>query len=532
MKNVSKIVYYAAALCITAIGLIVAWPTMNQMPSYIHAWAQDDWYSIALGFQNNGFDFFHPETLIYNKQFPGWWMLDNGSTITSVDFPIHVYIVALFMKLFGTTAPWVFRCWTLIISLVGLYFLYLLGMRLTKSVVKSALIVLIVITSPVYAYYFNSYIPSAPSLALVFTGFWAYVRYVQENDRRFWHLAIATLGLAALIRTSQAVPFVAICCFELLRLTKDEDHKVTAKEYFSKFKKLLPSVIIVIVVILGYMAWNAHLKKTYGSLFLDHLEYPNGWEDVTDIFDNIRSRWKFHYFTELQHYVILLTMVVSVVFTVIFKKKVRRNSWLWLALIYSFGAMCFFVAMMRQYRDHDYYCLDSFFFPVVFIFIIGLRQLPNPKKWWTIGCSAAVLFLCIMMSIEVKDNIKNRRIGEDRTIVCAERYEKFGKWLDEKGIDRDVKILTIHAYSQNTPFIAMNRKGYTLMWCDQNIVDSTLNFKYDYISIEDQIFNNEFEFMYDVYSRFERIDGSDEVSLCKLHDTVFCKTADEFFKNK
>ena len=87
---------------------------MDEYPTHIHAWAEQDHYALALGFINNGFDLFHPETMIYNKQFPGWWQEPSATTITSADFPIHEYIVALLMKLFGTTSPWVFRLWTLL----------------------------------------------------------------------------------------------------------------------------------------------------------------------------------------------------------------------------------------------------------------------------------------------------------------------------------------------------------------------------------------------------------------------------------
>ena len=57
-------------LLIVAAALFIEWDYMNEYPSHIHAWAEQDHYALSIGFLNNGFDFFHPETLIYNKQFP------------------------------------------------------------------------------------------------------------------------------------------------------------------------------------------------------------------------------------------------------------------------------------------------------------------------------------------------------------------------------------------------------------------------------------------------------------------------------
>ena len=59
-----------AMLLIVAAALFIEWDYMNEYPSHIHAWAEQDHYALSIGFLNNGFDFFHPETLIYNKQFP------------------------------------------------------------------------------------------------------------------------------------------------------------------------------------------------------------------------------------------------------------------------------------------------------------------------------------------------------------------------------------------------------------------------------------------------------------------------------
>ena len=69
----------------------------------------------------------------------------------------------------------------------------------------------------------------------------------------------------------------------------------------------------------------------------------------------------------------------------------------------------------------------------------------------------------------------------------------------------------------------MNRKGYTLMFDDEKTVNNVIGFDYDYIIIEDEVFNNKFEQQKHVLSHLERIDGNGKISLCMMRDTIQIK---------
>lgn len=510
-----------AATVILTLGLTLALPTINSFPAFIHAWSQSDWYSLAIGFQNNGFDLFHPETLIYNKQYPGWWAVDNGDTLTSVDFPIHNYIVALLMNLFGTTAPWVFRGWTLLCSLAGAWFIYQIGRRLTGSVLKAIAVVMVYMTAPVYAYYFASYLPCAPSMALVAAGLWAYVCHWQEGRQRYWHLAMALLAMAALVRTSQLVVLVAVCLFEVLRIIRKEERIGT---------KWL-SLIAALGAIAAYHLWNNHLSSQHGTLFLSTLDPPQSWSDVGDILDNIRERWQWSYFSRLQHWLIAITIGLAAI-TLLRGKKGANGSTAfgWLGAIWWVGELCFFVAMMGRFKDHDYYFLDSLFLPCIFLFIMALRALPNhrgilSKAALTVGLVA----LGIVMLNHARRSNEGRCTTDDRAYQCSVNYEGADKWLDELGISRDARILSVFSYPQNSPFIQMGRKGYTLMWFDKEIVDAALEFPFDYAVVEDEVFRMCFEPHTRLLGRLQRIAGNGHLSLCTLADSIVNPTADDFF---
>ncbi|HSH67032.1 MAG TPA: glycosyltransferase family 39 protein, partial [Bacteroidia bacterium] len=166
-----------AFLLIVIIGIILQYNYIDEFPRFIHAWAQSDRYSIALGFVNNHLNLFKPETFVLNHQFPNEWMSPSNSSITAVDFPIHEYIIAIFMKLFGSTAVWIFRVYTLIYSFVGLFFLYKLAYLVTKNYYKAVFLIVFAATSPVFVYYQSGFLPTIPSFANVVIGIYLYCKY-------------------------------------------------------------------------------------------------------------------------------------------------------------------------------------------------------------------------------------------------------------------------------------------------------------------------------------------------------------------
>lgn len=526
--------YFATAIVFVFISLILCGRTLRTFPAYIHAWAQSDWYAIAQGFVNNGYDLFHPETMIYNKQFPGTWSEAYETTITSADFPIHEYIVALLMGLTGSRGPWVFRCWTLAVSLMGLWFLFLAFKRLTKSWTKSTGLTLMAIASPVYAYYMAGFIPSIPSLALVMAGLWAYIKYYQENRCSYWHLAIGLLTLAAMIRTSQLVVLVAVCGFELLRVIRKE----------STFWNKLPSVVIGFAAIGGYMLWNAHLKAEHGTLFLSSLMPPRNGEDWEWVIETVRERWLYSYYGLLQQIVIavvaagaLITLAVRRFRQKEFRKEGQqeRLSLSWLVAIWLVGEAMFVVAMWRQFSDHDYYILDSLWLPVLVTTGLIVSQWKIQKRAWKIAEGTVCALLCGLMVWNARTEIDKRNSGWDLAMINIWHYQDSDKWLDELGVSRDAKILSLVSYPQNSPFLMMGRKGYSVMWFGEDQMDVSyltqhaLKFPFDYIVVEDYAVREYFERYNPFMSRIVRLEGTGELSLCTLADTVVNQTADNFF---
>lgn len=137
-----------------------------------HAWAMADHFALSLGFLDNGFDFFHPQTYCLNPQFApekatekstAYWSVFPKSPkgITAVDFPIHAYIVAGLMKLLDTRSPAIYRMYMLLLSLVGLFYLFKTILLATRSFAKGLFVILFVLLAPTYGYYAVGFLPSA-----------------------------------------------------------------------------------------------------------------------------------------------------------------------------------------------------------------------------------------------------------------------------------------------------------------------------------------------------------------------------------
>ena len=529
------VVTVIAIITILCLGLFFGLPNLNDFPTYIHAWAQSDWYALALGFQNNGYDFFHPETLLYNKQYPNIWCYDCGDAITPANMPLHGYIIALLMKLFGTTAPWVYRGWTLVCSIIGLWFLFLLCRRLTLSGWKALIVLLTALTSPLYVYYFANFLPSAPALALVMEGLWAYIYYWQEKKTGYWHLSIALLTLATLTRTSQAVALVAVCCFELIRIVRKET------TLWSK----VPAVAIGVMAIGGFLLWNKHLRLEHGSIFLNELMPPRSIEDIRLVWQHICESWKYSYFGRMQQWMLMAITLLALTIAILRKttKKVQKTNTRQtpislLLAIWTFGEILFVIALWSQFAYHDYYFLDSLWLPILIWLALALNPIPTPKS--VLGIAATLTITVLIAGAcfnEAKHTLKARHSGYDMASVCYHNYLGSDIWLDQQGVSRDAHIASVASYPQNSPLILMGRKGYSIMWFGADadvsvIARSARLFAADYFIIENYLVPDYFEQFSELLKYMQPVAENEHLTLCILSDTIVNTCANDFLQKR
>jgi hypothetical protein len=495
------------------IGLIIIYQYkyINEFPSHIHAWAQSDRYALSMGFLNNGLNFFKPEMFIYNHQFPGKWAVPSGTTITAVDFPIHDYIPALLMKISGNCSPWIFRLYILFFSFIGLFYLYKLAKSISGNKFIALFIVLFAATSPVFVYYQGGFLPTIPSLVNAMIGIYYYHFYLKEESKKNFWLAIFFLSFAALSRTTFAIPLIAIVATEFIRFLRKETDAIS---------KILP-VFISFAFIIVYLIYNAQLRKNYGSNFLNHILPPENFEQFYEILKAISNRWIFQYFS-LTHYLVFLGMIFLFIISIIRKGVNFKNANLnfpLFSIIYFAGSCLFSLLMFRQFSDHDYYFLDTFFLPVILIFIILFssvaKKLNNRNN---LIYSLSIAFASVILIVHpVKTQNERRKVEEwDRTEAIIKDYKNSSEFLDSLNISRSAKMLVLDAVIPNMPFILMERKGYAVMQMDIKHIEEALSWDYDYIIFQNKYFmEGAYKVYPDIISKLEKIADNGKISVCK-----------------
>ncbi len=486
--------------------------TIVLFPAFIHSWTQSDRYALALNFISNGFDLFHPKT----------FNLQTTEGITRVDFPINEFIVALLMKIFGTTSPFIFRIYTLTISIIGLIFLFLTTKKITNSETKSYFITLFVFLSPVYTYYQIGFIPSIPAISFFFIGFYYFVLYNESNKIRFFILAILFFLLATLIR----LPFLIFLLTSIILILFSwlKNKKVNNKEL------VIFSTSMFIFV--GYYLYNVHLGKLYGNMFLSYLMPAKNFDELKEIVAEMYNHWGFHYFT-LWHYLILLSCVVYTIVVLLKYKKARGKQKYWSFFLITFcGSSLYFLAMAKQYYAHDYYFLDSFFVPIILLFILLLKNIKIEKLFQKIIWNSIFSIISILFFINSK-NIQAERYSTgpwDRTEITRQNFIGTENFLDRNKISKEAKILVIDAYTTNVSLILMNRKGYTVLGTTKKNISTSLFWcKWDYVAIQDNYLVSDVIKSYPlITSLLEKVASTGRVTFYKRSSRMHSKTLKEF----
>lgn len=497
-----KNILAAGALLLTLVILssVLYQDTIGLFPVFMHAWTQSEHYALALCFIDNGFDFFHPCT----------FNLHTIDGITPTDFPINEYIIALIMKLTGSTAATIYRVYTLCISITGLLFLYSLTKRITSSEIKSWAVTLFAFLSPIYIYYQSGFLPSVPAIAFTFIAYFYYFSYIEDEKKKQLVIALIFFLLAALVRRPFFIFLFAALLHEAWRIYKNR--KV---QWFT-----ITAFAVSIVAFFSYYRYNVHLSRIYGNAFLNTFLPARNREEFRDIVLQMYQTWKLQYLTKA-HYILLAIALICFIYHLLKRKTLAdniKNYSIHVFLVFS-GTLLYFVLMMRQYHDHDYYFLDSFFVPIVLLLAVSIHHINIVTKKQKIT-SVLLLGVLLLWAFTSGHQVQKERYTThewDRVELSRLNYIGFDKHLDSIGISKNSKILVIESYSTNIPLILMKRKGYTVYQTNRdNPVFPLFRYDWDYVAIQDIFLVSDVIYYYPILTSFlERIGGNGKISLYK-----------------
>ncbi|MFZ5942288.1 MAG: ArnT family glycosyltransferase [Bacteroidota bacterium] len=489
--------------------------TLNEFPSHIHAWSQADRYALAIGFTENGENLFLPETYNLNPQFPARTALSDPQGITAVDFPLPDYLASWIMKISGSRAPWTFRLLTLLTGLAGMAFLFILARRAGANRLFAFAIILFLLLSPVYAYYLNGFIPSVSSLSLLFAGWYYYYRYLQEKTPGLFLAAVSLLALSALIRTGFAIFLIALAGERFLSAMASR--KVSARE--------LISLSLAFVVIAAYFLYNQHLRNVYGSVFLAKPLPPASVAELADNFRVAWLHWRYHYLTR-PHYLILLVLFLTALYHLIVRRRTASRVKMTLTfytLISAIGVILYAGLLSVQFRQHDYYFLDTFLPLLILVLLLLIPDLDDRPVYEKFIAGILLPGLLVWAFAGCDQTLKERRSGGkwSRVENTIRHFTGSDRWLDSIGTGRDARILVPGTPSPNIPFILMDRKGYSLLTTSRATWEEALReFSFDYVVIQDYYLQEDVLVPFPEFPQhFKRIAGNGMISVYK-QDTL------------
>lgn len=442
--------------------------SMHQYPAFVHSWTQSDRLALAMNFQDNGFDFFHPAT----------FNLLTKDGVTQVDFPIHDYLVALIGEIFNWDLVKVFRWYNLIFSLIGAVFFYKVALLIHRSPLKAIFTTIFIFSLPFMVFYQNGFLPSIPSFSCFAIALYYLVLYRSKpHSSTIYLLSILFFTLAALPRIPFTIFLVALIGERIF--------------HFIRTKKIdwlgLLSPLIGIGLVFSYYLYNQSLAETYGSQFLNEFLYP---DSIGEFYQNITDSWERWNWQLISPFHALSLIIFLVIGLKQIKQEGFSNRKQIFLLIYSLialpGVFLYYVLMQKQFIDHDYYYIDSFL-PLFSLFLLLLvAEVKIPSSWFSTSAVLALIFLIGFYSM-ARDSQEDRYTPafNDRSNYTFEVFKASEADLRAWGVEKEDTLLLLDVQSTNIAFTLWENHGYTTMNSGKDSTITALNRVFDYAIILD-----------------------------------------------
>jgi hypothetical protein len=208
-----------------------------------------------------------------------------------------------------------------------------------------------------------------------------------------------------------------------------------------------------------------------------------------------------------------------------------RRFFLIFTTVYLFGSLLFAAAMLKQFQDHDYYFLDSFFLPSIFILLLLLSLLPSARLNWQRTLYFGILISWVFFSFRMP--VRSQRVRHsdgvnDRLQNTIENFTGSAEYLDEINVPRNATMLVIDAVAPNVPLALMERKGLVVVWPVKGMIELALTWDFDYIVFQNEYFS---DYVYrgypEILNRIKRLSTNGRITICQLEENNL-QSLDEF----
>lgn len=413
-------------------------------PYGVHEWAQADRFSLAVNFYDNKMNFFKPAT--HN--------IASINGITGVEFPIQAYIAAGMGHIFGREyISACFRLLDVLICCTGLFFLFLACYKVTRDFVFSIVPPLFIFCSPVYIFYACNYIPDAVSASIVFIAFYYIIDYIRSDRQFHFMAAMFWLTIATLIKTSEGIYLLGFIAYVLF-------YKISKVNTKKRNGSIVLSILLSILVIVGYAMYNNYLNHTYNStLFLSSIQPFESWNELNYYINyEFKVHWLDQYLVPTQYLMLLCVLAISAV--LLYRDGTGRNQ-LFLIVLFFIGAVAVAALMGHNLGIHDYYMLSIFFPFIAFVFVSAMMVIhKNIGTRYGRQAVRVVLFTACFTNILFANQVATKRTVPD----FMHGDSKDIPWCN----DAAAVMFQLHIPQTERIVVPANEPNLALVYCDKH----------------------------------------------------------------
>lgn len=452
---------------------------ITKQPQSVHAWRQSDCASQALNYAERSSNFF-------DTQIHGLISNDYQTGHSMEEFPLLYYLVGMLYKVFGHHV-FLFRLTNLLIFIVGLYYLFNLYLKTTGDKFWSLTQTLFLFTSPVIVFYANNFILNTPAFALTLVGWYYFFVYLETNRHKHLLLAVLLFTLGPLLKISELISIFTIMGIIFLDFFRIIPFKKGERLFSNPLLVSVYSVLSVAIVFAWYyyshyynsihdQVYYNYTTRDFFSLSVEAKEYIN---------KIIAEYWSKYYHNRIGLYFYGVTMLVNLVFI----KKVNK---LYMAIssIMLFGSILFVILFYGFLMNHDYYII-SLYITTIFSTITFLDLLLRNYTYIINSKIFKIAFVVLLgYSVHYADQkMRVRYRGWENEVYLSERRDIYfiKPYLDEIGIPKDARVISIPDPTPNLTLFLMNRQGWTNLIHRDNAVLISLAIERgaDYLIIND-----------------------------------------------
>ncbi|MFK7774526.1 MAG: ArnT family glycosyltransferase, partial [Saprospiraceae bacterium] len=425
----------------------------NYAPHGFHSWRQTDSCAFVQNYYNDGMNFFRPR--VHHN------MAGEGLGSPS-EFPILYYFTAMIWHIFQPHDG-VLRLVNFFLLGVGYFSISRITLQITNDLFYALAVPLLLMGSPVLAYYGFNYIPNTPALGMSFTGVLFFYYFFKTENRKWLVFSCITFLLAGLLKVTVLIPFITVIIIFVLEKTNLVKFKMEG-EIFKNGWKNIPLFLSVFAIIGIWIFWVKNYNEFHTCTIFITKTRPI-WSLAEPA---IIETWQWivrdgapEYYHRNTRYIIF-----GAAFFILFFLRKKQPKLLYTFNLFIFlGVVGTFLVFYRQFFVHDYYAVELMVFPAsIFITIFYLLK----NKFQLIGNHIFTkllisVFICFNLSYaqqSVNSKYENIYLFNKNYEPTVAKKREARAFLKNLGIEYPQKVITMPDISPNFNLNYFNLKGW------------------------------------------------------------------------